>query len=101
MTPPKVGTGTNVATRGQSSEFVTHSTLQDELNKFRSDLTSSLNDYTNKTVNRGVDVLQASIVAKVSQVEDDVKSPEITYVIEPSICVYQAELKVPKFCEAR
>lgn len=33
--------------------------------------------------------------------EDNVKSPEITYVIEPSICVYQAELKVPKFCEAR
>ena len=33
--------------------------------------------------------------------DNDVKSPEITYVIEPSICVYQAELKVPKFCEAR
>ena len=34
-------------------------------------------------------------------VEDDLtKSPEITYVIEPSICVYQAELKVPKFCDA-
>jgi hypothetical protein len=33
--------------------------------------------------------------------DNNVKSPEITYVIEPSICVYQAELKVPKFCEAR
>ncbi len=34
----------------------------------------------------------------VSIVEDVVTSPEIMYVIEPSVCVYQAELKVPKFC---
>lgn len=36
----------------------------------------------------------------VAIVEDDfIESPEIKFVIEPSICVYQAELKVPKFCE--
>lgn len=28
------------------------------------------------------------------------KSPEITNVIEPSVCVYQAELKVPKLCDS-
>lgn len=79
MAPPKGGTGSAVATRGQSSEFVTHSTLQDELNKFRSELTSSLNENTNKTVNHSVDVLQASIVAKVSQVEEDVKSLSLDF----------------------
>jgi len=36
----------------------------------------------------------------VAIVEDDfIESPEIKFVIEPSICVYQAELKVPKFCQ--
>lgn len=36
----------------------------------------------------------------VAIVEDEtVTDPEISYIIEPSICVYQAELRVPAFCQ--
>lgn len=77
------GGGSGALTRCQTAEHVTYTSLQEELEKFRSELSDSLVKSTKSTVDRSFDILQSSINTKVSQLQEEIKS--ITFDFEEHV----------------
>lgn len=74
MVKGKETAGAGAVTRNQSSDLITHTVLQEELEKFRVILSDSLADSTRQTVDRSFVSLQSSINSKVNDLQDEIKS---------------------------